>query len=182
MDRNIRHGATRYISNLSSMLAPYGLTIATLPSLTHRALSDHHQRILLARVQSLSSLSLLPIPRVWWKLQLHVEESCWSRVLVRFRCMNAGLGNRDHYRSADSLSQDDGHVTVCPLCLLGPNTELHVLLPFHHVHAVWCLSRVPTDFHTPLLQLSVRSGGSPFLLGSGTWSHMHELCRQGPCS
>ena len=42
--------------------------------------------------------------------------------------MNAGLGNRDSYRSADSLSQDDGRVTVCQLCLLGPNTELHVLL------------------------------------------------------
>ena len=128
MDWNIRHGTTRYISNLSSMLASYGLTFINLPSNTHRTLSDHHRRILLARVQSLSSLSLLTISRVWWKLQLHVEESRWSRVLVRFRCMNAGLGNRDHYRSADSLSQDDGRVTVCPLCLLGPNTELHVLL------------------------------------------------------
>ena len=38
------------------------------------------------------------------------------------------LGNHDSYRSTDSLSQDDGRVTVCPLCLLGPNTELHVLL------------------------------------------------------
>ena len=42
--------------------------------------------------------------------------------------MNAGLGNRDYYRSADSLSQDDGRVTICLLCLLGPNTELYVLL------------------------------------------------------
>ena len=48
--------------------------------------------------------------------------------------MNAGLGNRDHYRSADSLSPDDGHVTVCPLCLLGPNTELHVLFGWVSLH------------------------------------------------
>ena len=34
MDWNICHGATRYISNLSSMLASYGLTIANLPSIT----------------------------------------------------------------------------------------------------------------------------------------------------
>ena len=57
--------------------------------------------------------------------------------------MNAGLGNRDHYRSADSLSQDDGHVTVCPLCLLGPNTELHVLLG--------CVSLRPTRSTTFML-------------------------------
>ena len=82
MDWNLRHGATEYISNLSSMLDPYGLTVTDLPSLHHRALSAHHQHILLARVQSLSSLSLLPIPRVWWKLPLHVKESRWSRVLV----------------------------------------------------------------------------------------------------
>ena len=50
--------------------------------------------------------------------------------------MNAGLGNRDYYRSADSLSQDDGRVTICPLCLLGPNTELHVLLNCVSLHRI----------------------------------------------
>ena len=85
------------------MLTPYGLTVADLPSLDHRALSTHHQRILLVSVQSLSSLTLLPVPQVWWKLPLHVVESRWSQVLF-FSCLNAGLGNRDYYRSTDSLS------------------------------------------------------------------------------
>ena len=42
--------------------------------------------------------------------------------------MNAGLGNRDGYRPADAASNTGGRVTLCPLCLQGPNNELHVTL------------------------------------------------------
>ena len=42
--------------------------------------------------------------------------------------MNAGLGNRDAYRGADAVSQDDGRVTQYPLCLIGPNNELHLVM------------------------------------------------------
>ena len=42
--------------------------------------------------------------------------------------MNAGLGNRDAYRAADSVSQDGGPVLQCPLCFQGSNNEFHMLM------------------------------------------------------
>ena len=47
------------------------------------------------------------------------------------RTMNAGLGNCDAYRSADAVSQDDGRVVRGPLCLIGPNNELHLVMHCH---------------------------------------------------
>ena len=47
--------------------------------------------------------------------------------------MNAGLGNRDAYRGAKAVSQDDGRVICCPLCFLGPNNQLHLVMHY------WCL-------------------------------------------
>ena len=49
-------------------------------------------------------------------------------MLVKFRSMNSGLGNRYGFRSADAMSQDDGRITICPLCLKGRNDEIHLLL------------------------------------------------------
>ena len=45
--------------------------------------------------------------------------------------MNTGLGNRNAYRGAEFVSQDDGRVVGCPLCLLGPNNELHLAMHCH---------------------------------------------------
>ena len=50
------------------------------------------------------------------------------KVLLSFRAGNAGLGNRDAYRAADSVTDDGGRVTLCPLCLGGPYVESHLLL------------------------------------------------------
>ena len=35
---------------------------------------------------------------------------------------------RDGFRSADAMSQDDGRVTICLLCLKGRKDEIHLLL------------------------------------------------------
>ena len=42
--------------------------------------------------------------------------------------MNAGLGNRDAYRAADSVCQDGGRIIQCPLCFQGSNNEIHLLV------------------------------------------------------
>ena len=42
--------------------------------------------------------------------------------------MNTGFGNRDSYRVSDAMSQDDGRVIFCPLCLQGRNDEIHHIL------------------------------------------------------
>ena len=70
----------------------------------------------------------MPIPRRWWKPSPFVEEFQRSRLLVKFRSMNSGLGNRDGFRSVDATSQDDRRITTCPLCLNGRNDEIHLLL------------------------------------------------------
>ena len=46
----------------------------------------------LTQIQEIVTLKLLPIPRKWWTLQNHVENSRWSQILIKFRSMNAGLG------------------------------------------------------------------------------------------
>ena len=48
--------------------------------------------------------------------------------MIKFRTMNAGLGNRDSFRTADSISQDGGRVLQCPLCFQGSNDEFHLLM------------------------------------------------------
>ena len=54
--------------------------------------------------------------------------SRWSRAISKFRAMNAGLGNRDSYRTADIVCHDGGRVLQCPLCFSGSNDEFHLLI------------------------------------------------------
>ena len=73
------------------------------------------------------SLRVLPLPRRWWRPSPHLVDARWSMVLTRFWSMNAGLGNRVSYRAADSVMADGGRILVCPLCLQGPNDEVHLV-------------------------------------------------------
>ena len=136
-----------YTANLLCLAAFYNVSLTNLPNLTLKSLRDHWVTRLLTRVQSLPSLSLLPISPPWWRPSRFLESTHWSQVLVKFRTMNAGLGNRDAYRGADAVSQDDGRVTQCPLCLIGPNNELHLVMH--------CRSLV-----TPRLSIRLRGGVS----------------------
>ena len=117
-----------YSANLLRLAVFYNVSLTNLPPLTLKSLRDHWITRLLARVQSLPSLSLLPISPPWWRPTRFLESTRWSQVLVKFRTMNAGLGNRDAYRGAVAVSQDDGRVVRCPLCLIGPNNELHLVM------------------------------------------------------
>ena len=128
MEWNKSHGETMYIQYLNKLINHHNLSLDTLKSLKHSTLLEHHKKEILQRVQHLPSLNILPIPRKWWIIQPHIEESKWSRTLVKFRCMNTGLGNRDSYRASDAMSQDDGRVTYCPSCLQGRNDEIHLIL------------------------------------------------------
>ena len=128
MEWNKTHGETMYIQYLNKLINRHNLSLDTLKLLKHSTLLEYHKKGILQRVQQLPSLNILPIPRTWWTMQPHIEESKWSRTIVKFRCMNTGLGNRDSYRALDAMSQDDGRVTYCPLCLQGRNDEIHLIL------------------------------------------------------
>ena len=125
---NIRNPHTLYYTNLMSVLCKYAATPLILKGVTPKQLHQYHEQKVIGDIQELVTLKLMPLPRKWWKIQPHVEESRWSRTLIKFRCMNAGLGNRDSYRTADSIFQDGGRVLQCPLSFLGDNNEFHLLV------------------------------------------------------
>ena len=56
-----------------------------------------------------------------------MEEGYWSKVLSRFRAMNAGLGNRSAFYKDKAVFVDSGRVVHCPLCLDGPNDDFHMV-------------------------------------------------------
>ena len=127
LDLLLGMGNSTYLNNLNSLLAQYNLTHDTL---TGSSLSDIEAQIInnvTMSVQLKSSLNLLPIPTKFWKMSAHVEEGLWSKMFSRFRCMNAGLGNRDTHYKSYAVHIEDGRISDCPLCITGPNNEVHLL-------------------------------------------------------
>lgn len=121
-------GDSEYIKNFEALLCPFGLSVATLSkdSIRHieeRIITDIHSAI-----HKKPSLSTIPLSGSFWKPSPHLSEGLWSTYLMRFRCQNAGLGNRSdshkHYAPQDSK----GRVVQYPLCSLGRNNEVHLLV------------------------------------------------------
>ena len=76
----------------------------------------------------MTSLQLLTILEVWWKKRSYVSAKSWSKTLLTFLTMHAGLGNRtDKYKKyADYI--EHGRIVTCPLCNIGTNNEIHILV------------------------------------------------------
>ena len=108
-----------YMTNLIFFLSIYSEN-SDFSNLNSKMLCSFHEDEILAKIQLLPSLKLLRIP--------HLLNSRWSSILSRFKVSNAGLGNRDAYRTADAVLESGGRVTLCPICLNGPNNEIHLLL------------------------------------------------------
>ena len=117
-----------YKNNLLAILGHHAGSPEELMSTTKKQLIQVYEMKVLTQIQEMVMLKLLPIPRKWWTLQNHVENSRWSQILVKFRSMNAGLGNRDAFRTANSICQDGGRILQCPLCFMGSNDEFHLLI------------------------------------------------------
>ena len=104
----------QYRSNLFDILGHHAGSPEELMSITRKQLIQVYEMKVLTQIQEMVTLKLLPIPGKWWTLQIHVENSRWSQILVKFRLMNAGLGNRDAFRTVDSICQDSGRILQCP--------------------------------------------------------------------
>ena len=128
MEWNLKAENSFYTNNLMSILSHHGSNPQELLGVSKKQLHQVYELRCLTQIQEMTTLRLLPIPRKWWTLQIHVENCRWSRMLIKFRTMNAGLGNRDSFRTADSISQDGGRVLQCPLCFQGSNDEFHLLM------------------------------------------------------
>jgi len=118
----------QYRKNLFDILGHHADSPEDLRSISRKQLIQVYELKILSQIQEMVTLKLLPIPRKWWTIQNHVENSRWSQMLTKFRSMNAGLGNRDTFRTADSVCQDGGRILQCPLCFMGSNDEFHLLI------------------------------------------------------
>ena len=94
---------------------------------TARLLRAHFQSALLLDIGSFRSLSALSLPGSWWRKLLYVIEDEWSLAIREFRSGNARLGNRDDSLRDLAVPNHQGRVVDWPLCLAGPNSEIHLL-------------------------------------------------------
>ena len=115
-----------FYSDLARRLAVVGVTPESMTGDTARLLRAHLQSALLLDIGSFRSLSALPLPGSWWRKQLYVSEDEWSLAIREFRSGNARLGNRDDSLRDLAVPNHQGRVVDCPLCLAGPNTEIHL--------------------------------------------------------
>ena len=67
-----------YLTNLNSLLAPYGLTGEVLTSSSVLDIEEHIFSSINRSIQLKSSLNLLPVPSKFWKMSPHVEEGLRS--------------------------------------------------------------------------------------------------------
>ena len=128
MLRHLEERCSPFYSDLAFWLAVINLTPESMTSDTSRLLQAHFQSTLLLDIRSFRFLSALPLPGSWWKKQLYVPEDDWSQTIIKFRSGNACLGNRDDSLRDLAVPNHQRHVVDCPLCLAGPNTEIHLLV------------------------------------------------------
>ena len=125
---NKESGRSLYIKNLEVLLEKYRGEDQKLGDITIKQIHLSHQLEIQDSIQKLVSLQLNMVPTRWWKPTKFLSDSRCSNVMTRFKCMNAGLGNRDAYRAADAVAESSGRVITCPLCLEGKNNEIHIAL------------------------------------------------------
>ena len=115
------------VFNIMDVLGHLVSSPQELMDISVKQLHQEYELATLTQIKEMVILKLLPIPQKWWVRQPHVENPCWSSMNMKFRIMNAGLGNRDAYRTANSVCQDWGRILQCPLCFQGSNNEIHLL-------------------------------------------------------
>ena len=102
-------GNSEYLKNFDILLEPFGLSTDTVTNDSIKQITQLIQSNILENVRNKPSLSTIPLTGVFWKPSIHVAEGLWSTYLTRFRCQNAGLGNRSdshkYYSSHDSKAE-----------------------------------------------------------------------------
>lgn len=87
-------------------------------------------------IKQKKSLCALPYPVKGWKRANHVTDEEWSKVLSQFRAGNAMLGNRDtlFQELVPDCCDSKGLLKICPACLTGKLSEVHVILECPALH------------------------------------------------
>ena len=115
MKWNEELGTTLYYRNIKQTFQPYLEEGQAIAEITLKQIQQPYEINIQEKIQSYTTLSLMPLPEVYWKKQVHVEEGSWSKILTKFRSMNMGLGNRDSYHKTYALSVENGRVVTCPI-------------------------------------------------------------------
>ena len=121
-------GNSEYLKNFDILLEPFGLSTDTVTNDSIKQITQLIQSNILENVRNKPSLSTIPLTGVFWKPSIHVAEGLWSTYLTRFRCQNAGLGNRSDSHKYYSSHDSKGRVVQCPLCYFYRHGEIHILV------------------------------------------------------
>ena len=127
-------GNSTYLSNLDEILSSFDLDRQSISALSVKEVLSRSFSELLHDLNDKPSLRLLPAPARPWKCSSYISESTASRAIAGFRCMNAGLGNRDTFYKKYAVYVGSGRIVHCPLCLDGPNEEIHFLTACSSLH------------------------------------------------
>ena len=117
-----------FLDNLGTLLRRIGVTVDDIDDTTLPRLNDYHIGIITQELQNKPTMMLMPVPFKWWAQNAYIAEGFWSKMLARFRSMNAGLGNRSAFYKDKAVFVENGRVVSCPLCLNGSNDEFHLAM------------------------------------------------------
>ena len=128
MNEHLSEKNSPFYTDLGRRLNPINLKPENISKSSVNFLLKKEVEMIKNQIAGLKSLNALPLPKVWWRKQLYIRDETWSRILTEFRCGNARLGNRDNSLTEVAVHNGQGRVVNCPLCLLGPNNESHLLI------------------------------------------------------
>ena len=123
----VEHPENAYWKRLGKFFQDSGFSKST-EDLTLEDVDQKYRSKARTALIELKTMQWVRIPRVWWRKRIFVMDTEWSRTYVQFLTQNAGLGNRTDKLANFSLSQQNGRVIICPLCIAGENNETHLIL------------------------------------------------------
>ena len=111
----------------SEIFATYSIDLDNLPEDAGTLLEVNAKMNLLHSAGMMKSMLLVEIPKIWWRRPLFVQIEEWSRTLVRFILMNAGIANRSGGYQDYAVTLESGRVVLCLVCSDHKNDEVHIL-------------------------------------------------------
>ena len=77
MEWNLRNPQTLYYSNLMSVLGTYAPTHQDLKNVSKKQVHQCHEQKVIADIQEMVTLKLMPLPKYLWKMPNHIEDARW---------------------------------------------------------------------------------------------------------
>ena len=130
MGQHMREKCSLFYKDMATRLNDIHVKPEDIDASTLKRYQDSVIAGIILKIDSYTSLKALPIPpqNRWFKKQPYISEEPWSQVIAEFRGGNARIGNRDDSLGGLVVTNEQGRAVSCPLCLQGPNNEVHLLI------------------------------------------------------